>query len=98
MKPIESIKHSEALKRMRELSRLNIPFSFGFVSCNTNQQTSQGYKVIRKGLLRNGLRADKSNKADTLIAYIDYDDAPNDKNRFFNYPLLMMFNGQTVQP
>jgi hypothetical protein len=33
-----------------------------------------------------------------LIGYVDYDDKEEDKNRFFYYPLLMMFNGLKVQP
>jgi hypothetical protein len=98
MKDKQPIKQSAAIQRMRELSQENIPFSFGFITCNTNHEVSKGYRVVSKGILRNGLRADKSSKADSLIAYIDYDDKNEDKNRFFYYPLLMMFNGQKVQP
>jgi predicted class III extradiol MEMO1 family dioxygenase len=92
------IRTAVALKRMRELSKNNIPFSFGFVSCNTTNQSSEGYKLVAKGLLRAGLRADQSGKANTLISYMDYSDTTEDKNRQFNYALLMMFNGQTVTP
>lgn len=98
MKSNQALTHSEAIRRMRELSNENIPFSFGFITCNTSTNTSKGYRVVKKGVLRNGLRADVSNKSKSLIAYIDYDDASTDKNRFFYYPLLMMFNGQKVQP
>jgi hypothetical protein len=49
-------------------------------------------------VLRKGLRGDQSEKSESLIAYVDYDDVKKDKNRFFYYPLLMMFNGQKVQP
>jgi hypothetical protein len=94
----QPIRLRAAIKRMRELSDQNIPFSFGFITCNTKMGTSKGYRIIGKGILRNGLRGDQSKKADSLIAYIDYDDKQEDKNRFFYYPLLMMFNGQKVQP
>lgn len=94
----QPIRQSVAIQRMRDLSNLNIPFSFGFISCNTNTGLSKGYRVIKKGLLRQGLRGDQSKKADSLIAYTDYDDKVEDKPRFFYYPLLMMFNGQKVQP
>ena len=94
----EPIRKSTAIKRMRELSRNNIPFSFGFVSCNTTNQSSEGYKIVAKGLLRAGLRADQSDKANTLISYMDYTDTTEDKNRQFHYALLMMFNGQKVTP
>jgi len=98
MNKTQPISQRAALQRMRELSALNIPFSFGFVSCNTTNGLSKGYRVVTKGILRQGLRGDHSNKADVLIAYVDYDDQQEDKNRFFYYPLLMMFNGQKVQP
>lgn len=94
----QPLSQSEAIQRMRELSSLSIPFSFGFISCNTNAGLSKGYRVIKKGLLRKGLRGDQSQKSDSLIAYTDYDDKIEDKPRFFYYPLLMMFNGQKVQP
>lgn len=94
----QPIRKAVAIKRMRQLSKINIPFSFGFVSCNTTNQSSEGYKVVAKGLLRAGLRADQSDKANTLIAYMDYSDTTEDKNRQFHYALLMMFNGQIVTP
>jgi len=92
----QPISKRTAIKRMRELSADSIPFSFGFISCNTTNRTSTGYKVIAKGLLRGGLRADQSDKANTLIAYTDYSDSSDDKSRQFHYALLMMFNGQIV--
>jgi hypothetical protein len=98
MKKTQPISQRAALQRMRELSAANIPFSFGFISCNTTSNASKGYRVIAKGILRKGLRSDQSTKADVLIGYVDYDDKEEDKNRFFYYPLLMMFNGLKVQP
>ena len=89
---------AQAIKSMRELSANNIPFSLGFVTCNSKELKSNGYRVVSKAILRNGFRLNQSAKADVLIGYIDYDDSDDDKNRFFNYPLLMMFNGKKVQP
>ena len=94
----QTIPKRVAIKRMRELSANNIPFSFGFVGCNTTTRVSNGYRVISKGILRAGLRADQSDKANTLIAYTDYSDDSEDKNRQFHYALLMMFNDQIVTP
>lgn len=94
----QPISKQYALQRMRDLSEQNIPFSFGFVTCNTTKSSSNGYKVISKALLRSGMSKQQSELSDILIGYIDYDDTVTDKNRWFYYPLLMMFNGQRVQP
>jgi hypothetical protein len=98
MKEPTIIKISEAIKQMRELTSSGVPFSFGFITCNSKQSSSNGYRVVSKAILRSGLRNNQSDKGDVLIGYIDHDDSADDKNRFFNYPLLMMFNGHKVQP
>lgn len=93
----QPITKSEAISAMRKLSEQNIPFSFGFVACNTTNQSSQGYKVVDKALIRPGYRYDQSDRAETLIAYVDCSDT-EEKNRQFHYALLMMFNDQIVLP
>ncbi|MEI6865788.1 hypothetical protein [Flavicella sp.] len=99
MNESKPIKKRDALRCMRELSEVNIPFALGFFRCSTTMNSSEGgYKVVRKAILRRGYRDNQSNKSDVLIAYIDYDDRATDKNRHFYYPLLMMFNGQKVIP
>lgn len=85
----------EALKKMRQLTDLGIPFSFTFFSYNSTTDTSAGYKQVDKALLRLGLRKDQSNKSESLIAYTDH---TNDKSRFFNLPLLITFNGINIKP
>lgn len=97
MSNIQPISKRQALIRMRELSAKNIPFSFGFITCNTSTQSSNGYKVVKKALLRNGMSHTQSALSNILIGYIDYDKT-DDLNRWFQYPLLIMFNGQTVTP
>ena len=93
----QPISKATAIKRMRELTENNIPFSFGFISCNTTNQSSKGYVYVGKALLRSGLRSSQSDKSNILIAYTNYE-STEDKPRHFYYPLLMMFNGQKVQP
>ncbi|NCP84524.1 MAG: hypothetical protein GW823_06430 [Bacteroidetes bacterium] len=93
----QPISKRDALQRMRDLSSKNIPFSFGYVSCNTTNQTSKGYRVIHKALLRPGMSHNQSDYSNILIGYIDYDNQ-DDTNRWFHYPLLIMFNGQIVKP
>lgn len=85
----------QALTRMRQLSELGIPFSFEFYSYNSTKGVTEGYKIVELSLLRLGLRSDKTDKAQTLIAYTDYN---NDVPRFFNLPLLMKFNGIQIRP
>lgn len=86
----------QAIKRMRELTGLGIPFSFEFYSLNTSQGTSDGLKVVAKAELRQGLRDDQSDKAHRLIAYTDHSDGA--KPRFFHLSLLMKFNGHLIKP
>lgn len=92
----QPIKLRDAIQKMRDLSELNIPFSFGYISCDTSSRTSKGYKVVDKAILRLGYRADQSKKSDILIAYIDYKSNGIEDNRQFYLPLLMMFNGQYI--
>lgn len=89
-----TIKLYDALKRMRTLTKLGIPFSFTFLSFNATNGTTDGFKTITKAQLRKGYRDDQSDKADILIGYVN----AHDGNRWFYLPLLMKFNGYTVTP
>jgi hypothetical protein len=86
----------QALKRMRELTALGIPFSFEFDSYNSTKRSYGGRKAVAKGVLRLGLRNDQSSKAGTLIAYQDHSEG--DVPRFFHMALLMKFNNYTIKP
>lgn len=89
-----TIKLYDALKRMRKLTELGIPFTFSFLSYNATNGTTDGFKDVTKAQLRKGYRDDQSNKADILIGYVN----THDGNRWFYLPLLMKFNGYTVTP
>lgn len=93
----QSIKLSDAIRRMRELTANNVPFSIGFITCDSKNRKSKGYRVVSKALLRSSMRPEQSEKSDLLIAYLDCEDIKSDKNRFFYYPLLMMFNGLNIE-
>lgn len=86
----------QAVKRMRELTAIGIPFSVEFIAYNSTKGVYGGTKTANKILLRQGLRNDQSNKANTLIAYTDY--TAGDVPRFFNLPLLTKFNEYIVKP
>lgn len=89
-----TIKLYEALKRMRTLTDLGIPFSFKFLSYNATTHTSDGFKEVTNAQLRKSYRDDQSDKADLLIGYVNQHDA----NRWFYFPLLIKFNEYTIKP
>lgn len=91
-----TIKLRDAITQMRKLSELNVPFSFSFITFNEQLQTSNGYKVVDKAILRAGYRANQSDKSNILIAYSDYSDQRVDRQ--FYLPLLMTFNNIPVKP
>lgn len=84
----------DALKRMRTLTELGIPFTFSFITYNDTLGVSHGMKHVVKAQLRKGYRDDQSNKSNLLIGYVN----EHNKNRWFYLPLLMMFNGYTIKP
>jgi hypothetical protein len=90
----QTIKLYDALKRMRRLTELGVPFTFTFLSYNDTTRTSDGFKSITNAQLRKGYRDDQSDKANILIGYVNGDD----KNRWFYLPLLTKFNGYTIKP
>jgi hypothetical protein len=89
-----TIKLYDALKRMRKLTDLGIPFTFSFLSYNDTSGTTDGFKDVTNAQLRKGYRDDQSTKADILIGYVN----AHDGKRWFYLPLLMKFNGYTVTP
>lgn len=90
----QSIKLYDALKKMRKLTELGIPFTFQFLSYNESKHSSEGFKVVTNAQLRKGYRDDQSDKADILIGYVN----GLDKSRWFYLPLLTRFNGLKIQP
>jgi hypothetical protein len=89
-----TIKLYDALKRMRALTELGIPFEFEFLSFNATNNTTDGFKRVSKAQLRRGYRDDQSDKAAILIGYVN----KHDGNRWFYLPLLMKFNGYIIKP
>lgn len=89
-----TIKLYDALKRMRKLTELGIPFTFTFLSYNETKGTSDGFKHVTQGQLRKGYRDDQSDKASILIGYVN----THEGKRWFYLPLLIKFNGYTVIP
>ncbi|MBW3519500.1 hypothetical protein [Flavobacterium sp. NKUCC04_CG] len=89
------VKLFEAIKMMRQLTKIGVPFSFEYKSFDSTRGQTDGVKVIEKALLRPGLRTDQSDLAESLIGYIVY---PSGLPRFFHVELLLRFNGKKVIP
>jgi len=86
----------EALSKMRELTEIGCPFSFSFNSFNKTKSTSSGLVVVKRAVLRKGLRDDQSELSQQLVGYVDLD--KDEAPRFFHIPLLMTFNQYTIKP
>ena len=85
----------ESIAIMRKLTERNIPFKFGFITCNTSNKTSKGYKVVNKALLRGSHTKGSSTKSGIIIPYTDVE---TNQDRNFYLPLLMMFNDEILKP
>ena len=78
------------IKRMRELSDNNIPFSFSYVTYNSTRDQSKGIKHVQRAELRTGISS-KHKKSEQLLAYKDLDTG---KDRQCYIPLILKFNDQ----
>ncbi|WP_286705713.1 hypothetical protein [Flavobacterium sp. 38-13] len=88
------IKLFDAIKRMRALTKVGVPFSFSFMTYNSTKGMSDGIRHVHNAQLRMGYRNDQSDKSNILIGYVN----EHDKDRWFYMPLLLKFNGCNVKP
>ena len=86
----------QAVRRMKELTELGIPFSFVFETLNTTKGKCEGTKTVTKAMLRKSLREDQSDQSHQLISYIDLSNS--DASRQFRISLLLKFNEYTIKP
>lgn len=84
----------EAIKRMRILSRKNIPFSFSFMSYSRAKQTSDGIIEVRNAVLRRRSKVTRYEHSEMIEEYQDLD--INEPRKFYHCT-LMTFNGQILQ-
>lgn len=92
---MDSITPKMAIKRMRELTEVGVPFSFEFVSYSKKKKESNGVKSVSRAMLRRSYTSKQSSLSEQLIAYVDLDE---NKNRQFHLPLLLKFNNYTIKP
>lgn len=83
----------EAIKKMRALTRIGVPFSFTFQPYSESKKEYGAVRYVDRALLRPGLRNDQSDKADTLIAFTEY---PAEEPKFFHLALLLSFNDYKI--
>lgn len=76
-----------AIKRMKQFSAVDIPFSFEYIKLNGE------HKVVNAATLRSGYRNNQSKRAKYLIAYYDHEEGTN---RQFHRALLIKLNGVNV--
>lgn len=92
---MDTINLYDAIQRMRQLTKANVPFSFSYIKCNESKGISGGVKNVDRALLRTGMSQEHSDKSEILIGYTT---EPNGDNRWFYLPLLVMFNAIKVRP
>ena len=92
---MDSITPKMAIKRMRELTDVGVPFSLEFATYSKKKKESNGIKSVARAMLRRSYTAKQSSLSEQLIAYVDLD--AND-NRQFHLPLLTKFNNYTIKP
>lgn len=83
---------NDAIQRMRDLTKIGVPFSFSYVSFNDTDQISEGYKTVDGALLRKSMV--NSTKSELLI---EYELPAENKKRRFYLPLLITFNETPVR-
>ena len=84
----------EAIDRMRELSRLRIPFSFSFMSYSIARRKSEGIVTVRRARLCKQNRKERNRYSDYMLNYIDLDTG---KQASCWQPLLLTFNDNELQ-
>lgn len=83
----------EAIKKMRELSENNIPFSFSFMSFSEDKGVSKGIVEVRKARLNKQSRINQNRNADIMLNFFNLETMRN--GRCYQ-PLIMEFNGEKL--
>ncbi|MDO5858411.1 hypothetical protein Q2490_14065 [Myroides odoratimimus] len=84
----------DAIKMMRKLTTMGVPFSFEYKTYSKQKNATNGFRSVERALLRSGLRADQSDLHDSLIAFTEY---PTEEPKFFHLSLLTNFNGYKIR-
>lgn len=90
---METITIFQAIKIMRRLTDIGVPFSFSYKPYSKSKKSTNAVRVVERALLRPGLRKDQSELSDSLIAYTEY---PSGEPKFFHLSLLQTFNDYKI--
>lgn len=90
---MDTITTFDAIKRMRALTRIGVPFSFTFQPYSKSKNEYGAVRYVERALLRSGLRNDQSEDADTIIGFTEY---PSGDPKFFHLGLLLSFNDNKI--
>jgi len=83
----------EAINKMRALSKVGKPFSFGFMSYSEDRATSHGIVEVQNARLRKQSTTEQDKNADIKLNYFNLDTCEYGS---FYQPLLMEFNGERL--
>lgn len=83
----------QAINEMRELSKMDVPFGFTFMSWSETKQACEGIKEVRRARLKNRTKEADFFNSDMIEEYIDLDTM---EHRRFYHPGLMTFNGKKL--
>lgn len=84
----------DAIAEMRRLSKEGKSFSFAFMSCDLARRQSQGIVEVAHARFLSREMGTKYEDADIIERYINLDTM---EARRFYQPLLMAFNGESVE-
>lgn len=82
----------EAIRQMRHLSTMGVPFSFSFATCSLERRETHGIKHVNNALLRPAAASDDFKNASHMLFYLDDDRQPKHCYQI----LLMYFNGMRI--
>jgi hypothetical protein len=88
-------KRTIAVKRMRELTQMGVPFSIVYLTYNRTTGLSNGFKREDNCLLRTGYRKSQSKLSKYLIAY---ENTIDKTQRQFHIATLLQFNNIKLMP
>lgn len=91
---METITIFQAIKMMRRLTDIGVPFSFSYKPYSKSKNTTSVVRHVERALLRPGLRKDQSDLSESLIAFTEY---PSGEPKFFHLPLLQSFNDYKIE-
>jgi len=90
---VSTIELWDAIRQMREMSKVGKPFSIEFMGCNYTRSQSTGRHKIECCLLRSATKKEHNQYNDFMLNLLDVESG---RARQCWQPLLMFFNNQKI--